>query len=372
VSDIEGKFKNVVTSFLKMLLSSKQGGVIEKAEIKNILIIRQHDQLGDMLLAVPLMRALREAFPKSCIALVTSPVNFQIMQNNPYLNQIINYDKRNLRQSIPAIMRFYRSLRSGRFDLVIVPATISLSMTSHLLAKITGAKIRIGAKSLNGLTNSTAFCFTHAVDLDWSKTPRMHHSTRNLDILVPLEIKHENLQSIIGLTEGERRKAKEFLSELRKRHKLLVGIHPGAGHPENRWPAEKYASVAVRLAREYNAGIIITSGPMDRDPVESVRQHLQCEYILVENKPIREVAAIIDGLDLFLANDTGIMHVAGATRVNLLALFGPSDPLLWAPIGPKNRYIASKDKTIEGLSEDEVYNMITIVLNSMGFSEKKN
>jgi heptosyltransferase-2 len=373
VSEAEGKFKNFLGTFLRLFLSSgEEGGIIEKRTIKKILVIRQHDQLGDMLLAVPLLRALRESFPASHIALITSPVNYQIMMNNPYVNGVINYDKRILRRSVREILKFYRLLRSGNYDLVVVPATISLSMTSHIMARLTGAKIRIGAKSLDGISNPTAFCFTHAVDLDWSQTPRKHHSARNLDILAPLDIVEEDLRSVLGLSEDERKKANKFLSEFRKRYKLLIGIHPGAGHPENRWAAEKYAAIAGRLAKEFDAGIVVTSGPMDREPMELLRKHMQCEYLLIENKPIREVAAIIDSLDLFLANDTGIMHVAGASKTNLLALFGPSDPLLWAPIGAKNRYIASKNKTMEGLSEEEVYNMIAIILNSIGFQGKKN
>jgi ADP-heptose:LPS heptosyltransferase len=372
VSDIEGKFKRLVTSFLKIFLSSQEGGIIDKGEIKSILVIRQHDQLGDMLLAVPVLRALRRNFPKSYICLVASPVNCQIMRNNSLVDDVVNYEKRTLLHSFREIDKFYHFLRSKKFDLVVVPATISLSMTSHLMARISGARIRVGVKSLNGLENPTAFCFTHPVDLNWSDTPRKHHGARNLDILAPLEINEEDLRSDLLLTEDEQKEADKFLSPLRKRHKLLVGIHPGAGHPENRWAPEKYASVAGRLAKEYNAGIIITSGPMDREPVESIKKHLQCEYLLVENSPIRKVAAIINSLDLFLANDTGIMHVAGASKVNLLSLFGPSDPLLWAPIGNKNRYIASRDKTIEGLSEEEVYAMIAIILNSMGFVGKRS
>jgi ADP-heptose:LPS heptosyltransferase len=373
VSEVEGKFKRLLGTVLKLFLSSGEGrGTIEKGTIRNILVIRQHDQLGDMLLAVPLLRALRESFPASHIALLASPVNYQIMLNNPYINDVINYDKRVLRHSFREIWKFYRLLRNGKYDLVVVPATISLSMTSHIIARLTGARIRIGAKSLNGISNPTAFCFTHAVELDWSQSPRKHHSARNLDILAPLDIVEEDLSSALGLLDDERKKANRFLSEYRKRYKLLVGFHPGAGHPENRWAAEKYASIAGRLAKEYDAGIVVTSGPMDREPMELLKKYLQCEYLLIESKPIREVAAIIDSLNLFLANDTGIMHVAGASKTNLLSIFGPSDPLLWAPIGAKNRYIASKNKTMEGLSEEEVYNMITIILNSIGFQGKKN
>ncbi|MFI5253417.1 MAG: glycosyltransferase family 9 protein [Bacteroidota bacterium] len=371
MSDVEGKFKSIVSSFLKLIFSSKLGREIEKSALKNILIIRQHDQLGDMLLAVPLLRALREGFPGCSITLIASPVNYQIMRNNPFLDAVLNYDKSILRKSLFASMKFYKTVRSKKYDLAIVPSTISISMTSNLMVRFCGARYRIGPNSLNGIQNPTAFCFTHPVDLNWTTTPRLHHSARNLEILKPLGIHTEDLRSTIGLTRNEEKQGIEFLTEIRKRHKLLVGFHPGAGHPENRWEAQKFASLAGRLVKDYNAGIVVTSGPMDKVPIELVKQHLQCEYLLVENKSIRDVAAIIHNLDLFLANDTGIMHVAGATKVNLLSLFGPSDPLLWAPVGVKNRYIIAKGKTMESLSEEEVWNMIGIILLEMGYKPEK-
>ena len=350
------------TGFLRRVLPSVQDAEIEERRIKRILVVRQHDQLGDMLCAVPLLQALHNRFPKSSITLIASPVNHRIMLNHPYLAEVINYDKRILRRSLPALWRFYRVLSSREFDLAVVPSTVSLSMTSDLIARLSGARYRIGPKRLGENPNPTSFCYTHAVDLDWVQTPRRHQSLRNLDILAPLHLPEENLPCVIGITDEEQNNAGRYLAELRKRFPLLVGIHPGAGKRENRWQPEKFASVANRLFQDYKAGILITAGPMDEEPVRAMQTHLTCESVVVENKPIREVAAIINNLDLFITNDTGIMHVAGAVKANVLAIFGPTDPLQWAPIGQKNRYIAAGDRNIASLSAEEVYNIISIIL----------
>jgi ADP-heptose:LPS heptosyltransferase len=90
---------------------------------------------------------------------------------------------------------------------------------------------------------------------------------------------------------------------------------------------------------------------------------------VVERRPLRQVAAIIDRLDLFISNDTGIMHVAGATETSLLALFGPTDPLQWAPVGRKNRFLASPDGDIRSLSVDEVANTAALQLQEKNLNK---
>jgi ADP-heptose:LPS heptosyltransferase len=328
--------------------------------VKNILVVRQHDQLGDMLCAIPLLHALRSSFPSAHITLITGVVNHDIMLHHPYVDRVLLFPKGNLL----SIIKFGHLLRKSEYDLAIVPATVSFSFTSALISLIAGARVRIGPRSIGTTDNPAGFCFTNAVDLDWTSEPHRHQTLRNLDLLLPVGILSEDLSTTIGFTSSEKTTASSYISEYRRKYRWLVGIHPGAGKIENRWPAEKFASLVNRLSREHSTGIVISIGPMDNDVFENIRPHLQCEYLLLRNKPIREVAAVIDQLDLFISNDTGLMHVAGATTVHLLALFGPTDPLQWAPVGKKNHYLASRESNIRQISEDEVYQMAILILSA--------
>jgi ADP-heptose:LPS heptosyltransferase len=359
---LEKVYKPLAINVLKWLLGSKKSASKPEGPFQNILIVRQHDQLGDMILCTPLFHALRAASPKSRITLIASPVNYRIMEHHPDIDRVICYDKILFARSLTGFFRFYRTLRKQRFDLAIVPATVSLSVTSDLIARFSGAPRRIGPQKLLGVANPTAFCYTDTVELDWHDSPRKHQSLRDLDILKPLLISTDEVRTTIGLTEEEQKWARSFLSEYKRKFKYLFGIHPGAGHPENRWHPERYAEIANRFSQEFNAGVVVTEGPMDNEVVRSVENYMKCEHIVIRDRSIREVAAVINELDLFVTNDTGIMHVAGAVSTNLLALFGPSDPLQWAPTGQKNRYVASKDKTMESLTVDEVYSILRIII----------
>lgn len=314
-----------------------------------------------MLCAVPLLRALRERFPQAHITLVVSPVNASVMMHHPFVDDVLMYDKRKWMN----VFHFIRALRKRSFDLALVPATVSISLTSDLIALLSKAPQRIGCKTLSGKDNFSSFFFTTAVELNWRDTPHRHQTLRNLDILQPLGIIASNLEHVVGLTDEEKKKAQHFLKNLRESHKFLVGFHPGAGKRENRWSAQRFASVANKVYRDFNAAIIVTIGPMDDEPFAEIKKYLTCPYTVLEKQSLRDVAAIINELDLYVTNDTGVMHVAGGTKTNLLALFGPTDPLQWAPIGTKNRYIASKDGSMESISEEEVYAMVSLILNEI-------
>lgn len=352
-------FKRFFIVLLRPFISKKRIDFPLLDNIRNILVVRQHDQLGDMLCAVPLLRALRKNFPQAQITLVASPVNAAIMLNHPCVDKVLTYNKVKWRD----VVRFIHMLRKTSYDLAVVPITVSSSLTSDLIALLSRASYRIGGSSLNGQKNPSAFCYTTLVDLKWISAPHRHQTQRNLDILKPFGITTENLEHEIGLTSDEIMKAQKFLFELRHRNRLIVGFHPGAGKPENRWGAKQFAHIANKVFNEFQAGIVITVGPMDDEPFEEMKNYLDCQFLALYKKPLREVAAIINELDLFVTNDTGILHVAAGTNANVLALFGPTDAMQWAPLGKKNRYIASKDGKISSISVEEVYTAISLILN---------
>lgn len=358
----------LLLTLFKPLIRSRQPADVARRAFKKILVIRQHDQLGDMLCAVPLLRSLRHRYPGARIALMTSPVNHEAMLHNPYVDRVINYDKTELVSRFflrPArVLKLIRELRKEKFELTIVPSTVSTSATSDLLAYLSGAPYRMGAEQIDGIENPSAAFFNCPVSLSWKEDPHRHQALRNLDIARSLDLSLGDLSSEIGLTGQEVGEAKWFLSRVGMTGSFIA-YHPGAGKPPNRWPAERFAGVANALTNEFKLGVLITYGPMDSEPVRIMESRLAGSYVVVERKSIREVAAILSLACLAISNDTGIMHVAAAARTPVLSLFGSTDPEQWAPIGRGNRYIQGRGGDIGNITVDDVLVVARTMLDKL-------
>ncbi len=327
---------------------------LDSFTIRNIYIVRQHNQLGDMLCAIPSYRALKTRFPLARLTLIASPVNYEVMEDCPLLDKVLNYDKVVLSRSPFMFFSFLHQIRNPKPDIAIVMSTVSSSFTSNALAWITGAQIRVGPFKINGKKNASTFFFTHPLPLDWSATPQRHQIDRNLDTVRFLGADTTDYSFDIGLREADLTQARKFLEKEKNGRKKIVGIHPGAGKPPNRWDAIKFAQLAERLYASSNVHIVITAGPMDDEPVQIMRTHLNCPYTILRGYSIKEIAAFIDSFDLYVTNDTGTMHVAAATRTHILSLFGSTNPHEWAPWNSGHKYLQGKNGNIEEITLDEV------------------
>ena len=343
---------------LTLLLRRRRAPIPEPAGVQKILVIRQHNQLGDMLCVVPLLRGFRLAYPSAHITLMASPVNADVMHFSSYIDKLINYDKKAFARNgwfYPLVyLRFLAGLRKERFDITLVPMTVSMSFTSCLLAFLSGAKARVGASMIDGKENPAAAFFTHPVVLDWRNDPHRHQALRNLDSARDLRLPAAELQSEITLTEEELAHGETFVRRARGERKFAIVFHPGAGKIANRWPADRFAITANDLAEAFKALVIITRGPMDEGPVEKMAGALREQPVIIRDRSIREVAGILAHADLVVSNDTGIMHVAAAVGVPVLSLFGPTDPQQWAPVGEEHRFLRSGQDIRSFATEDVV------------------
>ncbi len=345
---------------VKKLFSVEENKSLKIGKPQKILIVRQHNQLGDLLAGVSLLRAVKETFPQSNITLVVSPSNYHGVIKNKFIDRLFNFDKKKIFN--PAYIKcFFRLLRE-EYDLVIVPVTVSISFTSNLIARFSNSKIRIGANSLDGKQNKSAFLFDRRVDIDWRKYPDSNVAERSLDVVLPFGISTKNFHSEISFDNEDIASAKRFISELKlSPEELLIGFHVGAGKIPNRWSLKKFVWLMEMLKENYPVKFYLTGSFADKEEIDYIKANSKYEFGLFINKKIPEVAALISLSDLFISNDTGIMHVAGSTKTPQVSLFGPTNPFNWAPIGENKKFIR-KSELIDDINVGEVFETCISIL----------
>jgi len=355
---------NTLNSLLKKFLSVQENNNRDIGIPGKILIVRQHNQLGDLLAGVSLFRALKETYPGCNITLIVSPDNYSGMVKNEFIDRLYVFNQKKLFS--PFYFLRTRKLLKENYDLAIVPVVVSISFTSNLLARLSNSKIRIGANSLNGEMNSSAYLFDRRVDLDWRKYPDSNVSERSLDIVRPFGINTDNYRSVISFNGTDTVFAEDFITENFENSKqFIIGLHTGAGKVNNRWSLVKYASLINKLNENYSASFYLTGSIKDREEIDYLTKNVNIEFVKFLNKPIPQLAAVISKSHLFISNDTGIMHVAGTTGTPQVSIFGPTNPFNWAPIGP-NKFFIRKSELIDDVAVDDVYNLCSLILNNTG------
>lgn len=354
-------FSSLFIKAAKALLSVAEKDLPDINKIKRVLVIRQHNQFGDLLASVPLFRAIKETLPECKLTVITSPQNYYALTNNKFIDEQFIFDKEDI-FNIEYLYKLINVLRKG-YDLVVVPATVSISTTSCLLGRFARAHFRVGPKSLDGKENFYSFLFNKKIALDWIENPDRHVADFGLDILRPLGISTNNYKSEITIDEYENNAAVKFMNELTGGENYkVVGLHIGAGKPQNRWAVENFVNLCEKINQNYKSKFYITGSSSDNNEIGNFQKHInfKCGFFL--NKAIPELAAVISKSDLFITNDTGVMHVAGATDVPQISLFGPTNPNNWAPIG-NNKISLRKSNSINDIKVEEVYKTAEHFLN---------
>ncbi len=295
-----------------------------------ILVVRQQNQMGDMVCATPVFRALAETFPQARIALVTAPVNMEVVRHNPHLNQVFTFDQKMWRNP-QRFLGFLRRLRQFKPEVAFVLSSVSFSVTSAALALTSGARYVVGADSLPFGHDISR----HAFSLEMPSHPELdrHSVLHSLAPLQAIGITTDDLSTVVVPSPEEKKEAAIILEKLGFAPGFWA-MHPGAGKKQNIWPAKGFAQVAGKAVGQGHR-VLILHGPADAAALAELKElvdSFSSEQIRVAPAcSIGVGAALLQQADRFLCNDTGVMHVAGALPVPTVALFGPTDPDLWKP-----------------------------------------
>lgn len=289
-------------------------------------------------MSTPMIRTLKNNFPKAQIDYMVGKWSKEMIEDNIYIDQVKEY---------VSIKRLFKNnnwaklwaLRRKKYDLIIVgDVGFAPILTSFLI----GARYRAGF-NLRG----RGFLLTHRVER--SPENRLHETLLYLEIAKALGLKPENPMMDLFVPEREMDYAKKYYqSHGWSGDKRIIclfpggGVNPGTIMPSKRWGEDKYASLADKLIKEYQANVLLLGGPGDRAVVDRVSGKMREKHLALSGKTtLKQSAALIKLAGLFIGNDCGPLHIAAAVGTPTISIFGPTDPQKLAPLGEKHIYIRS-------------------------------
>ena len=320
---------------------------------RNILVI-DFGQLGDVVMSLPALRAVRERFPDARITVASGKPAAEVIEMSGYADAGIVVDRVSLRDgfkplSILRIFQIIGDVRRRKFDFVIDLHSFS---ETNVFGFLSGAPKRLFSRrpgrSLDFLAN-----FNPRPPLDQNNRSR-HQIDRYLDVLGPLGVKDvPRVPRLLTRPSEDRdidamlRKAKADVGS------PLVGLFPGAGHDSRRWPLEKFAELADSLARNDGVRSIVFAGPEERALVPQMRSLFPQSAVILDRLTVRQLAAAQARLAVFVSNDTGPLHIAAAVGAPVVLLLDRRAPDSYLPVTEAKRVISGA--LITEITTEEVY-----------------
>lgn len=293
--------------------------LLRQGEIRKILVL-QVGPIGDTILSVPALKALRAGFPQAGIAVVATPRAGDVLRGLPY------HDELRVCRNGFDLMRTVMQYRRSGFDLAV-----GLSNGGSWLAFLCNTRFKAGLSSpLLALAEPGAV----------KEEPSAHVVEHCLAVVRLLGAAVPEIRGLeIALSQHEREKAAAFLAGVNQAGPL-VALHPG-GHyfSFKRWPVERFASLADALAaRGY--GVVVVGGTEDgalAAALTGATRHAPLSA--VGRLGIKETAALIAKCSLFIGNDSAPLHLAAAVGTPAIGLFGPTSPAQFRPFGQGHEVI---------------------------------
>lgn len=303
-----------------------------------ILLVRPR-LIGDVLLTTPALGALRRRFPDARLTYVVEPMAAPVLSSNPHLEELIVLQHRRGWSRLAEDWRVAARLRRKEFDVAI---DLHGGPRSAWLTFASRARIRVGYD-----VSGRRWMYTHVVPRPRGYGPR--HSVRNQwDLLIPVdgglgEADPDIDRLEMPVTDAGRRSVRAKLRALDVADgSAPIVVHVGAGNEFRKWPETSFAEVAAALAEEDSrrAVVIVGSGD-DASAIERVvagaRQlapSAAARIVPAADWTLPELRALMDVATLFVGGDSGPMHIAAASDVPIVAIFGPTLPVHWAPWRP--------------------------------------
>ncbi|TMD47380.1 MAG: glycosyltransferase family 9 protein [Chloroflexi bacterium] len=308
----------------------------------HILVIKMAG-IGDLLLATPALRALRETYPHAHIDLLVTPDSAGILNGWQVIDRIIVLDKylfdypqqfltrpHNLLRLKP----LWRDLRDGHYDAVLLLHHLTLPfgrLKHQLLLRATGAQWRVGLDNGHGW-----FLNVRVKDNGFGA---MHEAEYYLAVAGAVGAKTKDKRLVVPLSEADHRQAWQLLYEHETPQNIrhpIIAMHPGSGgySTARRWAPERFAQLADTLYSSVGGQLLLLGGPEEAELHQHIIDMMHSEMpvrSMAGRGSIKVTAALLEQVDLFIGNDSALVHLAVAAGTPTVAIFGLTNAQAWGP-----------------------------------------
>lgn len=342
---------------------------IEALKNSKKILVRGTNWIGDAVMTLPAIASIRKTFPSAEIQVLAKPWVAEVYKLSPDVDRIFLFKEPGEHQGIAGKLKLASELKRGNFDLAIY---LQNAIEAAILGWLARIPLRAGYDS-----DCRGFLLTHPV-----------RRTKEIKQVYQVDY-YLNMVKSLGCEQASRdvtlsaSKIKDISDRCLEERGLsgvpvLIGLAPGAMYgPAKRWFPERFGAVAKKLTETFVSRAIIFGSKGDREVAQTVQDAIGGTAINIAGRTdLSEAIALISRCSIFITNDSGLMHVAGALGVPTLAIYGSTNPVTTPPPGKKSvivrkevpcspclKQVCPTDfRCMEEISVDEVYETAKAIL----------
>ncbi|MDN3514196.1 MAG: lipopolysaccharide heptosyltransferase II [Candidatus Brocadia sp.] len=303
---------------------------------KNILVVRL-GAMGDVVHVIPAVKNLRLEFPSAHIAWLVEDKLKDLVEGLPGIDEVIVFPRKQLQAKLKHPRKYFKAfsemrmflgkLREKKYDIAL---DFHGNFKSGFLTYLSNARVRIGFS--RGHCKEFNFIFTNVQIAPQQK--KMHRIDKYLNLLHGLGMKAHYQRPVFSIPDTDRHYIDNFVRQAHLNQKSIAIIHPGTSlfGKYKRWPPKNYARLADRLIQELGYSVIFTWGALEYEIVEEIISFMHHRAtIACKTSSVKQLIALLQHARLFIGGDTGPTHIASGIGIPTIAIFGPKDPVVYAP-----------------------------------------